>query len=737
MATTEELAHEWLRVDKDETTRKEIQILLAAGNTAVLEERLRKRIAFGTAGLRARMEAGFSRLNSVTIIQASQGLAAYVLQQIPEAATRGIVIGYDGRHNSERFAKLAAAVFVAKGMKVWWYEETVHTPLVPFGVVRLSAAAGVMVTASHNPAQDNGYKVYWSNGCQIIPPHDVGIAASILQNLEPVSWDESVVDHNLLVEACLDTMSSAYYDHVNGAVQVSNAATSTVTSAANKWLKFVYTPMHGVGLPYMTEVVKRLGLEDSMIVVEEQAHPDPDFPTVKFPNPEEKGALDLAVATAERNGVSFVVASDPDADRLAVAEKVEGKWHIFTGNQLGVLLASYTLSILLPTYTADQIHVLTSAVSTSMLAAMGAKVGFHVHETLTGFKWLGNEALRLQEEHLSSHPTVSKEHEPDAVEKTGDKKGGKKGDTQGEIVVPFAFEEALGYMFPATGIYDKDSLSSAAFFLSALVYWRTHPVPHSLLRYISHPSSSSSQHGPTSPYGHLQSLYAKYGYFETQNTYLVSPDPETTTKVFESIRTLGGSSAAQASPPPLSPTSSRRRSILRLPHRTHSFPAATGAPPVLAPEGQTQPQPQPQTQSAVHNTYPTHLGHRPITRTRDLTHPFDSASPAPRFEPALPTDASTQMITWWLGPCPRSSGTGPGGEEGQGKAGKGDRVEGEGEGEVKFTARASGTEPKIKLYIESHASSAARARAAAASVLRDALREWFTPAVWGLKGAGA
>lgn len=166
----EKLAEEWLRLDKDPSTRDEIYKLLVHGNKQELEKRLRKRIAFGTAGLRAAMQAGFSRLNSLTIIQASQGLAAYLLENVPDVKHRGVVIGRDARHNSDKFAKLTAAAMVAKGIRVWWYEDTVHTPLVPFGVGELAAAAGIMITASHNPAQDNGYKVYWGNGCQIIPP---------------------------------------------------------------------------------------------------------------------------------------------------------------------------------------------------------------------------------------------------------------------------------------------------------------------------------------------------------------------------------------------------------------------------------------------------------------------------------------------------------------------------------------------------------------------------------------
>ncbi|KAK8206161.1 phosphoglucomutase-2 [Phyllosticta capitalensis] len=480
--TIEELAKEWLRLDKDASTRDEIYRLLVNGEKAELERRLRKRIAFGTAGLRASMQAGFSRLNSLTIIQASQGLAAYLLENVQGIHHRGVVIGHDARHNSEKFAKLTAAAFVAKGIRVWWYEETVHTPLVPFGVGELGAAAGVMITASHNPAQDNGYKVYWGNGCQIIPPHDVGIARAIEQNLEPVTWDTSVVDEgSLLIEGALGLVRDAYFR----AVKLSAVPEDAQLPSERADLKFVYTPMHGVGLPYMTQAVKSIGYENNMVVVKEQAEPDPDFPTVKFPNPEEKGALDLAKQTADASNISLIIASDPDADRLAVAEKVDGAWHQFTGNQVGVLLASHILS----TYPSDQprskLAMLASAVSSRMLAAIAAREGFHFCETLTGFKWLGNVARDLE---------------------------------AAEYDVGYAYEEALGYMIPSV-VHDKDSVSAAVSFLTATARWRSHEG--------------------LSPFQKLQQLYQTYGFFEDANTYLVSPSPDTTAAVFAAIRALG------------------------------------------------------------------------------------------------------------------------------------------------------------------------------------------------------
>jgi len=480
-ADIKELAEEWIRLDKDKTTTDEIYKLLVQGNNDELEKRLRTRIAFGTAGLRGPMQAGFACMNSLTVIQASQGLAAYLLETEKGVRQRGVVIGRDARHNSDKFAKLTAAAFVAKGIKVWWYESPTHTPLVPFGVRELNAAAGIMITASHNPARDNGYKVYWSNGCQIIPPHDVGIAKAILENLEPVSWDTSVVDEpDLLVEGAFGLVREQYQKAIESAARPEHG----LAVVMDPKLRFVYTPLHGVGLRAMKRCMENLGIASQMTVVEAQAEPDPDFPTVKFPNPEEKGALDLAISTADASGIPLILASDPDADRLAAAEKVSGRWHIFTGNQLGILLAAYLFERYPKSKPRDKLAMLASTVSSRMLHAMAQKEGFHFTETLTGFKWLGNVARDL--------------------------------DRQGYDVV-YAYEEALGYMIPQT-VHDKDSISAAAIFLTATSHWSTQGL---------------------TPYSKLQSLYEHIGYFEDANTYLTSPSPTTTTAVFTAIRALG------------------------------------------------------------------------------------------------------------------------------------------------------------------------------------------------------
>jgi phosphoglucomutase len=360
--------------------------------------------------------------------------------------------------------------------QVYYYTELVHTPLVPFGVSMLKASAGVMVTASHNPAQDNGYKVYWGNGCQIIPPHDKNIAAAIERNLQPICWDEDLVDHapEGMVETPLDAIRDAYFARVKNMSQ---------PAAAPPPLRFVYTPMHGVGLSAMQRAASDIGVAASdMIVVPTQAQPDPTFPTVRFPNPEERGALDLAISLATENNITLVLASDPDADRFAAAQRLpSGEWRTFTGNELGILFAAHTLE----NYSGGDVGklaMLCSTVSSQMLRSMAEREGFHFEETLTGFKWLGSRALELSQQ-------------------------------QQGFDTAFAFEEAIGYMF-APVVYDKDGIAAASTFITMARSWQQ------------------------SPYEKLQELYKKYGYFQSANSYFISKDPQLTRSVFADIRKL-------------------------------------------------------------------------------------------------------------------------------------------------------------------------------------------------------
>lgn len=256
--------------------------LVRGGSVAELGAVLMQRMEFGTAGLRARMGPGFARMNDLTIVQTSQGLCAYVLDSVPDARERGIVVGYDARHNSARFARLAAAVFVAAGVRTRLFSAITPTPYVPYAVRKYAAAAGVMVTASHNPKEDNGYKVYWSNGAQITSPHDKRIAAAIEQHLQPLpsSWNWSACERH---ELCVDPYADVHAAYV---ADLSRRLCRRRNANRTASLRITYTPMHGVGLKFAAALFDAFALPP-FIAVEQQSEPDPDFPTVAFPNPEE------------------------------------------------------------------------------------------------------------------------------------------------------------------------------------------------------------------------------------------------------------------------------------------------------------------------------------------------------------------------------------------------------------------------------------------------------------------
>ncbi|KAI4156465.1 MAG: hypothetical protein LQ340_000281 [Diploschistes diacapsis] len=430
------------------------------------------------------MEAGFARMNCLTVIQTSQGLAEHLLKCSSSNNPLKVVIGYDGRHYSKRFAELAAAAFLEKSFSVIWFRDVVHTPLVPFAVRTQCADAGVMITASHNPKNDNGYKVYVGNGCQINSPQDQAIAKAIMKNLEPVTWNTTKVYG---LEDSLDRIRDAYILSLTHPLCIEGPTPPVV-----------YTPMHGVGLGFFMLAANRLlwnvhsfaaelpkedldgtigDLQRRTKIVKEQAYPDPEFPTVEYPNPEEHGALDLAKAEADKLGFKLLLANDPDADRFAAAQKLEdGKWYQFKGDEMGVILGVHVFE----KWRSKQLQqgkplMVTSAVSSQMLAAIGRREGFEVLETLTGFKWIGNAALEAGSRAL------------------------------------FGYEEALGYMLPDI-VHDKDGISAAYLLLEACSKWQR------------------------MPYEMLQDLYRKYGYFETANTYWKSPSLALTKETFEHIR---------------------------------------------------------------------------------------------------------------------------------------------------------------------------------------------------------
>ncbi|MFF4411435.1 phospho-sugar mutase [Streptosporangium sp. NPDC001559] len=357
-------ARAWLAQDPDPETRAELTDLLDRfpESLEALRERFHTRLEFGTAGLRGELGAGPNRMNRVTVMRAAAGLARAL------GPGAHVVIGYDARHKSDVFARDTAAVLTGAGLRASVFCGPLPTPVLAFAVRRLGADAGVTVTASHNPPRDNGYKVYWGDGSQIVPPVDTEISAAI-DAVGPVSelplgssWTELG-----------DDVVSAYL-----------AAVTALPIGEARRLRVAYTPLHGVGGDLAARAFLAAGF-DAPVAVEEQAAPDPDFPTVAFPNPEEPGAMDLAFGLARRIDADIVLANDPDADRCAVGVRLPGGGHrMLTGDEVGALLGEHVIR---HTSGEDRL-VATTIVSSSLLGKIAAEYGVRHAETLTGFKWI-------------------------------------------------------------------------------------------------------------------------------------------------------------------------------------------------------------------------------------------------------------------------------------------------------------------------------------------------------------
>ncbi|MBV7263860.1 phospho-sugar mutase [Photobacterium sp. WH24] len=412
-----ELITRWLKRDPDPATRDELQNLIDAGNEQELTERFSGRLAFGTAGLRGIVGAGPNRMNRLVIQETATGLGQYLQQTVPQATQQGVVIGYDGRPDSKTFAHDAASVLTAQGIKVYLTVTVAPTPLVAYGVTALKAAAGIVVTASHNPPAYNGFKVYWGNGAQIIPPHDKGIAAAIDQAaLQPLDlMDLNDAGNQGLLVWLDDEFYNDYRASIKQSALLQNHAKPDAVSIA-------YTAMHGVGAQMAETLLADAGFTH-VYSVAAQREPDGTFPTVNFPNPEEPGAMDLVIAEAEKHQATLACANDPDADRFAVAVRTsEGQYKMLTGDQVGVLLGHYLLTRANP----ETSLVGTTIVSSSLLQKVASRVGADYYQTLTGFKWLTNIAMEKQRE---------------------------------DSCFLFAYEEALGYTV-GDMVWDKDGLSA-------------------------------------------------------------------------------------------------------------------------------------------------------------------------------------------------------------------------------------------------------------------------------------
>ncbi|UQV23791.1 phospho-sugar mutase [Vibrio sp. J383] len=414
-------AMNWLARDPDPRTREELQHLIDEGMHDELEDRFTQRLEFGTAGLRGKVGCGPNRMNRLVIQETATGLGHYLIEHVANASIRGVVVGYDGRLDSKQFAIDTASVLTALGIKVYLTSDVAATPIVAFGIEHFNAAAAVVVTASHNPPEYNGFKVYWENGAQIIPPHDAGIAAEIdIASTKPIPL-MSLSDAE--TQGKLVWLTEGYYQTYRAAINQSPYVNNALESANTT---ITYTAMHGVGAKMAEDLLHDAGFH-KVFSVAEQREPDGNFPTVNFPNPEEKGAMDLVVNLAKSVDADIACANDPDADRFAVAVRTDDtSYKMLTGDQVGVLFAHYLLS---KPHTKNQL-VGNSIVSSTLLEKVAQSHGATYFQTLTGFKWLANIGMQLEDE-------------------------------QNEFL--FAYEEALGYTI-GTQVRDKDGLSAIVVF---------------------------------------------------------------------------------------------------------------------------------------------------------------------------------------------------------------------------------------------------------------------------------
>lgn len=489
---------QWLRWDRNPQTRAQIRTLLDQSRFSELRSRLGSRLSFGTAGLRAKMGAGFNRINDLTIIQSTQGLCTYLSRCVSDLKQRGVVIGFDTRAqpqsgcSSDRLAKLAAAVFLTAEVPVHLFSSYVPTPYVPYAVLKLEAAAGIMITASHNHKDDNGYKVYWSNGAQMVTPHDKQVLLCIREQLQPWGAPCWSLELSATSNKRTDPLQKIHQVYME---ELRNLCFCRSLNPESP-LKVVHSSFHGVGHEFVREAFQVFGLNPP-IPVQEQKDPDPDFPTVSVPNPEEGApVLALALALADAEDAQLVLATDPDADRLAVAEKdSSGRWRIFSGNEVAALLGWWMLLNHRKNQDQDQdqgpdqdrnLFMLGTTVSSKILQTICSKEGLSYEETLPGFKWIGNRIHELQ-------------------------KSGHK--------VLFSFEESIGFLCGAA-VPEKDGVSAAA-------------VVAELASFLHRQDLSLSRQ--------LRDIYHRYGFHSSLTSYLTCSDLSSVDLIFSRLRDFGGS----------------------------------------------------------------------------------------------------------------------------------------------------------------------------------------------------
>lgn len=423
-----------------------------------IEERFYKNLEFGTAGLRGIIGAGANRMNSYVVGQATQGLANQLIKTNPAGMELSVAIAYDSRIKSDEFARTSAAILAANGIKVYLFEELKPVPELSFAVRYKKATAGIVITASHNPAKYNGYKVYGADGAQLNPE----LAAVVLEEIEKTDiftgvktcdFDKAVAEGAIVMIG--DEVEEAYLDCVQ-----SQCINPELVREKGDTLKFVYTPFHGTGNKPVRKILKRIGF-DNVIVVKEQEMPDGRFPTVKSPNPENKEGFKLAIGYAKECGADLIIGTDPDADRVGIIVKnKEGEYVNFTGNQVGALLSEYILSSLkergeLP----KDGYIVKTIVTTNLVKAICAAYGVEMKEVLTGFKFIGEKI--------------------------------KESEQTGVGTYLFGFEESYGYL-KGTYARDKDAVVATMLIAEMTLYYREKGI------------TLSEQ---------MENIYKKYGYY--------------------------------------------------------------------------------------------------------------------------------------------------------------------------------------------------------------------------------
>ena len=429
-------AKQYMAEETDPSFAKEVEELIAKNDEKELFDRFYRQLEFGTGGLRGIIGGGTNRMNPTVIKKATQGLADYIIETFPEKAKKGqlkAVIAHDSRRYSDVFAEATALIFAANGFTVYLFSALRPTPELSYAIRHLGCDTGVVVTASHNPPQYNGYKAYWNDGAQVIPPHDKGIIDKVntVKKVNMMNRDEAIKSGKLII---IDKeIDEKYWASVKAKLHRGD-----LIKEMSKSVKIVYTPLHGTGAMHVEKVLGDMGF--NIITVPEQREPDGNFPTVSYPNPEDPAALKMAIELAEKEGADILMATDPDADRFASAVKdKDGKMHLITGNQMGALFTDYICLTAKEFGVMPEKPAIVRSIVTSFLCdniARDYEVASFV--CLTGFKWICNEADKIAE--------------------------------KGYQYI-FGFEESYGYNF-GMEIRDKDGIAASALCAEMALYWR-------------------------------------------------------------------------------------------------------------------------------------------------------------------------------------------------------------------------------------------------------------------------